>query len=87
MWEESSLGKGNGLCKDGHEPICLRKARKLRHMSESEVSQKGRRGLIIKGHPGQSDGRHWRASNSGGHDVIYTLSRSQELFWGECMVD
>lgn len=40
------MGKGNGLCKDGHEPICLRKARKLRHMSESEVSQKGRRGLI-----------------------------------------
>lgn len=50
------MGKGNGLCKEGMN-LCLRKARKLRHMSESEVSQKGRSGLIIKGHPGQSDGR------------------------------
>lgn len=51
MWRESSLGKGNGLCKEGMN-LCLRKVRKLRYMSESEVSQKGRSGLIIKGYLG-----------------------------------
>lgn len=41
---DTSPGKKNNENKDRDECMCLRKAKKLQHMSESAVSQKGRKG-------------------------------------------